>query len=1216
MKKILGYVLTLCLILTLVPSAVFAEDAPLDNSHLITYKKPGPYDYYIDGDPMQITDEEFFGIWDEDAEEWVSQPYFRYDEFPDMLPVKEAAQSGDYDLAKDELLEYYRGVQYERSIPVSSASTISKIKAEALTKNVYCVNAMNGTVQGFINVDNNWGEQRINVMNSFGKTVIGRDSLRGFVLMSVDKHLTQAEFYSRESQHPPVLELVVNGLPIKIEACKDAMVRGGQYGTKNYGTDEIMTVQESGQYMDFNSDTMRAYIAFDISFLNESDVVTSATLVLNGRNASGTGEKEICVYRLNDMSFDELTIAFDDYTDCMLWSCNDQNTWDYITSNNTSIKGKACFFHRGNELSVLAELYSYTKNELYAYTFMRQHMGLVYNVGYNNAVFNSLDTSCHLDFATQSIYYVLDSKHMTGERLAAILKTFWLMADQQANRYYGSATNNWGSFATKGVFAFLARFKEFAVYDEWYEITKKENDRLASHFTFDDGMSIELAQGYTSTIIATLYEPYAIEQQTGMSVPYSENVNKVAYELLTSLIYCSSPGFKGYSIADGNDYSAGIASTAIDWYSMVFRDDPMLEYVSTGGLSGEMPKIATTNYPIGLRTFMRSSWEDDALAMAFINTDHNTASHGHFDHLSIAMYAYGRYLLTDQAYGAALTGNIIEYMSSAPQHNMVTVNNSDHNDIHDTREIAFESNELYDFTEYGGYYTQNVNQQRNVLFLKKQKFWIVGDYANPDNQDKVNSYEQNWHMLPNAGIHYDDATFEVRSDYEDYNVNVVPVGTDGMSAYYEDTIFAPTSGTFENTQKVVLKKETAGNVTFNTIILPRNVNEDFDVEAEVINTGLDANAFVAKIKNLLTNKTNIYYYYHLNDANRKQMVNVGQFTTDATTLLIETDVDGNITSTLLMDASFLEDNTLEEKVLFKSNTPIESIVYESNGQVFNVYSSTITDEIMDNVTIYAPEQFNVRLKGEFIDGKKSGNYLYFGDAPIIEGAQEEETENNTTSKPDKEHGSSTGGGGGGASTVTPKPPVTEITPPTPPVTVEPVIPSAVESELIGHWGKEQITALFTDGIITGDSEGLRLKDTITRAEFTALVVRALGVEAKGYNGAFDDVPTTDWYAGYIATAYEMGIVNGADGNFRPNDTITRQEICKIIASATDAETEIKELEFSDKDKISNWAKASVQKAYSLGIVNGMGDGSFAPKHNALREQAFVMLARFIEVNKK
>ena len=74
-------------------------------------------------------------------------------------------------------------------------------------------------------------------------------------------------------------------------------------------------------------------------------------------------------------------------------------------------------------------------------------------------------------------------------------------------------------------------------------------------------------------------------------------------------------------------------------------------------------------------------------------------------------------------------------------------------------------------------------------------------------------------------------------------------------------------------------------------------------------------------------------------------------------------------------------------------------------------------------------------------------------------------------------------------------------------------------------------------------------------------------------------------------------------------------MCKIISSAVEKETDLKMLTFTDNDKISAWATESVQKAYSLGIINGMDNGSFAPKSNALREQAFVMLSRMLDVIK-
>jgi len=1201
------------------PSAVFAEEAVSDNSHLITYEKPGPYDYYIAEDPMQISDEEFFGVWDSTLQKWTSEPYFRYDEFPDMLPVKNAVLDGDYDLAKEELLTYYRSVQPSRSMnETSNPGSAARIMSEALQKNVYGVTSQNGAVQNFFTVNNDWEEHRIDVTSSFTTNVAGIAVFRGFQIMSVDKHLTQAEIYSRESDYSPTLELVVNGLPRTYTAAKDAMIRGGKYGATNYGSEEIIIIQESGYYQNFNENTMRALVAFDISNLKETDIITSATLVLRARNASGTGEKELFVYRLNDMTFDESTVKFDDFTDCMLWSCNDENTWNYITPSSTTLKGKACYFQRGHELQRLSNLYSYSGNEIHAYTFIRQQMGFVHNVGYDLGVMNSLDMSNQLDLGTKSLMYVLPSKHMNGEILTAMLKTFWLMANYEANEYYGSTYNNWATFATKGVYAFLARFKEFAVYDEWMEITRQENQRLTETLVFEDGMSVELPLAYTRTLLTTWSEPFLIEYETGTPVPFTDEVIETCHKLVTSLIFCSSPGFHGYNIADGNDYNMNFADRVADWYNMVFKDEPMFEYVATGGLSGTMPENPTTHYPIGLRTYMRSSWEDDAFAMSFINTPEG--SHDHNDELSVTMFAYGRFLLVDPAYGASSTDGSHEYMEAAQRHNLVTVNDSDHDDKRGCFEGAFESNKLYDFVEYGGIYTQNVTQKRNILYLKGQKFWIIGDYASPEDKSVKNSYEQNWNMLPNANVSYDEETMVIQSNFEDYNVTLVPVGIEGMNVYQEDTLFVGGSTSFTENVKTVLQKEETGDAIFNTIVLPRNLNEDFEVEARVADTGLDpdiVNAFVARIKNTLTGKENYYYYYHLNDTTKKQKVNVGKFATDATTMLIETDVDGNIISTFLMDATVLEDVSREGKVLFYSKSPIDSIAYETNGQVIYIYSSTITDEQMKDITIYAPNQFNARLESGFVDGKKSGAYLYFGDEPVIDGSEDEEN--------DKPSGGSSGGGGGGSSgglshggtaSVTAKDEVTVPEKDDDVNTEEPEIPETVLPELEGHWGAKQIMTLYNDGIVTGDKTGLRLKDTISRAEFVTLMVRALGLEVKEYTGTFNDVTSYNWYANYIATAFDAGLVNGSDGMFRPNDTITREEICKIIASATDVKTELKPLDFSDNDKISNWAKGSVQKAYSLGILNGMGDGSFAPKSNALREQAFVMLARFIEVNKK
>jgi len=1230
MKRILCSVLIFCLAFTLVPSAVFAEEA-VDNSHLITYQKPGTFDYEIATDPMQIADDEFFGVWDEEAQDWEKQPYFRYDEFPDMIKVKEAAMAADYDLAKDELLNYYLEVRDSRyTKPTSNPGATAKSIALALEKNVYAISGF-GEVKGYLNFDNDWKEYSVDVTTMFGSKVNGTVKDIGVLLMSVDKHLTQAEVKSRESDNPPVLELVVNGLPQKIYASKDIMIRGGAYGAQNYGSDEILTIQESGYYKNFNENTKRAIIAFDISNLKTTDKVTSAILKINGRNASGTGEKEICVYDYSEMTFDENTANFDELNvDCPIWSCNDENTWNFITSNNTSIKGKSCLYHRGNELNNIANMYSYTGDERYAYTFIRQHMGLVHNVGFNADVFNALDIGVHLRTASGNVFQVLDSKYMTGEILTAMIKTFWLQAQQNIYNFYGTKDNNWATYATSGTYAFLSRFRELAVFDEWYKLTQEENYRVVKGFVLEDGMSLELPLGYTQVILGTISAPFEIQDETGIPVPFGDEVMSIAYNIVKTLVNCSSPGWRGYNIADADDYQSNYSDVVKKWYIMAFPDDEMFEYVATNGTSGAMPENPTTRYPTSLRTYMRSSWDSKAIAMSFINTNDLTASHGQRDHLSITLFAYGKFLLTDPGLGKSLLDGAKEYMSSAPMHNLVTVNNSEHDKISKTRELAFESNNVYDFIEYAGTYTQDVNQSRSILYLKDQKFFIVGDYANPENQTKENSFEQNWQMLPASKISVDEQTLEIRSNNDDINVNLVPVGTDDLTYYYEDTNFSHKSAEEAN-KKAVLKKTAVGDAVFNTIILPRNIKEDFEVSADVVDTGIDpavVNAFSARIKNTLTGKENYYYYYHLNDLSKKQEANVGQFTTDATTMLVETDLDGNITSTFLMDATFLKDNTIDEEgqYLFKvkeGSEPVSAIAYEKNGQIFNVYSSTLNEEVLENVTMYAPGQYNVRFEGSFMDGKKSGDYLYFGDEPIIVGKDTDDSEDSednvqTPEKPSGGvHGSGSSGGGGGSSgggSVTPVVPV-DPTPvePTPSVPEKPSF-TDVSSD---SWYYGYVEELAENGIVAGDEKGkFNPNDNVTREQFLKMLIEATDIEAEEGENNFSDVKDA-WYKAYVLKAKSLGIVNGVSATeFGIGSNITRQDMAVMISRVID-KLEIKTDktdadEFADNGKVSEYAKASVMLMKSIGLIEGYNN-EYRPLDNLTRAEAAKVISELLKL---
>ena len=281
-----------------------------------------------------------------------------------------------------------------------------------------------------------------------------------------------------------------------------------------------MIVQESGIFLNHDANTKRAYISFDLTQLKETDIINSAIFKIKGRNSSGTGEKEMLLYQWNDSAWEEDEVCWDYFSEHLTFSCNDMDAWDYVTSNKTTIKGKVCFFHRGDELLVPAEVFDYTKDETYAYTFLRQIMALVNSIGVDPNVMNALDMSTHIENTTESIFYVIDSEYMSPEIFTALIKHIWLMTDWIVENYYGTATNNWGSYATLGVYSVMARFKELRKFNYWMERTKDENDRLNAGFVLEDGTCIELSMDYTNTLLHTLYNPISISVLTNTPPPY------------------------------------------------------------------------------------------------------------------------------------------------------------------------------------------------------------------------------------------------------------------------------------------------------------------------------------------------------------------------------------------------------------------------------------------------------------------------------------------------------------------------------------------------------------------------------------------------------------------------------------------------------------------------------------------------------------------------
>ncbi|WP_215508012.1 S-layer homology domain-containing protein [Peptoniphilus sp. EMRHCC_23] len=164
-----------------------------------------------------------------------------------------------------------------------------------------------------------------------------------------------------------------------------------------------------------------------------------------------------------------------------------------------------------------------------------------------------------------------------------------------------------------------------------------------------------------------------------------------------------------------------------------------------------------------------------------------------------------------------------------------------------------------------------------------------------------------------------------------------------------------------------------------------------------------------------------------------------------------------------------------------------------------------------------------------------------------------------------------------------------------------------------HWALNAIAHSVARGYFKGEGEGRFAPNrAITRAEFVTILGRKAGITPSGASTAFKDVKGDAYYAPYVAWAASAGMIQGTGGGkFEPNRTITREEMAvildKFLSHEKKAYASAAKGQFHDGTKISSWAKDSVEKMTRQGLLNGMGNGNFAPKESFSRAQAAQVL---------
>lgn len=100
------------------------------------------------------------------------------------------------------------------------------------------------------------------------------------------------------------------------------------------------------------------------------------------------------------------------------------------------------------------------------------------------------------------------------------------------------------------------------------------------------------------------------------------------------------------------------------------------------------------------------------------------------------------------------------------------------------------------------------------------------------------------------------------------------------------------------------------------------------------------------------------------------------------------------------------------------------------------------------------------------------------------------------------------------------------------------------------------------------------------------------------------------YEKEINTLAAYRIVFGDKGKFRPGDTMTRAEVCALLAQALDVYSSADGY-FTDVPK-GSWYASSVNAMASLGLISGVGGGRFAPNATMTQEEFITVLGRLVE----
>lgn len=170
------------------------------------------------------------------------------------------------------------------------------------------------------------------------------------------------------------------------------------------------------------------------------------------------------------------------------------------------------------------------------------------------------------------------------------------------------------------------------------------------------------------------------------------------------------------------------------------------------------------------------------------------------------------------------------------------------------------------------------------------------------------------------------------------------------------------------------------------------------------------------------------------------------------------------------------------------------------------------------------------------------------------------------------------------------------------------------------WYHLSVDYVLTHKIMNGvSSRAFAPNANLTRGMLVQILYNMEG-KPKGTAANFPDVQADAWYAEAVGWAAANKVVTGyADGTFRPNDAVTREQAAAILyryAQSKGIDVSVGEntniLSYVDVQQASEYAIPALQWAVGAGVLNGKNDSRLAPTGTATRAEIAAIMQRWCE----